>query len=96
VPLREGQAGVVSRRVNYQFDGTGVWLRGQVLGANDTGPVAMLGFDLLQGALSALSTMFGSLGVFSVYMSFLKPALAVHAVVFLAAAMAILRSSPQK
>jgi len=58
----------------------------------------MLDGLLLQGMLSAFSTLFGSLGVFSVYMSFLKPALAIHAVLFLAAAMAILRysSSPPK
>lgn len=55
----------------------------------------MLEMMLLRRALSAFSTLFGSLGVFSVYMSFLNPALGMHAVVFLGAAMAILRSTPQ-
>lgn len=53
----------------------------------------MLDGVLLQAMLSAFSTLFGSLGVFSVYLSFLKPALAIHAVLFLGAAMAILRYS---
>ena len=55
----------------------------------------MLEAMILRTALSAFSTMFGSLGVFSVYLSFLQPALGVHAVVFLGTAMAILRSTPQ-
>ncbi len=55
----------------------------------------MLDVLVLRTALSAFSTMFGSLGVFFVYLSFLKPELGIHAVVFLGVAMAILRSSPQ-
>ena len=49
-------------------------------------------FDLIfmQWVLSACSTLFGSLGVFCTYVSFLKPALAADAVVFLGVAMAIL------
>lgn len=43
---------------------------------------AMLEAMMLRGALSAISTMFGSLGVFFDCMSFVKPALAVYAVVF--------------
>jgi hypothetical protein len=54
----------------------------------------MLDTMVLRTALSAFSTMFGSLGVFFVYVSFLKPSFAVHAVVFLTIAMAIVRSSP--
>ena len=60
------------------------------------GIVAMLEAMMLRGALAATSTMFGSLGVFCVYMSFVKPALAINAVLFLTAAMAILRAAPQK
>ena len=57
----------------------------------------MLESMVLQGALRALSSMFGGLGVFYVYLSFIKPALAAHAVVFLGAALAILRlSSPSR
>ena len=55
----------------------------------------MLGAMVLRSALSAFSTMFGSLGVFFVYLSFLKPSLGVHAVVFFAFALGILRSAPQ-
>jgi len=56
----------------------------------------MLEGFLLETILSGVSTLFGSLGVFSVYLSFLKPASAIYAVLFLAAAMAILRASRQK
>jgi len=56
----------------------------------------MLEAMLLRGALAASSTTFGSLGVFCDCMSFARPALAVYAVLFLSAAMAILRAAPQK
>jgi len=54
-------------------------------------------FDLmfLQWVLSACSTLFGSLGVFCTYFSFIKPALAAEAVVFLGIAMAILWAKSQ-
>jgi hypothetical protein len=58
--------------------------------------VAMLEAMVLRGVLAASSTTFGSLGVFCVFMSFVKPALAVYAVVFLTTAMAILRAVPQR
>jgi hypothetical protein len=48
---------------------------------------------VLRGVLQAFSTMFGSLGVFSTWMSFLNPAQSVYAVFFIAIAMAILWSS---
>jgi hypothetical protein len=56
----------------------------------------MLDVMLLKTALSALSTLFGSLGVFLVYLSFLKPALGMYAVFFLGIAMAILHSTTPK
>lgn len=56
----------------------------------------MLEAGVLRSALTAFSTMFGSLGVFFVYMSFLKPALGVYAVVFLTFALGILRSAISK
>jgi hypothetical protein len=56
----------------------------------------MLEAGVLRSALSVFSTMFGSLGVFFVYASFLKPALGVYAVVFLTIAMGILHSSAPK
>ena len=56
----------------------------------------MLSGMVLRTAVAAMSALFGSLGVFFVYLSFLKPGLAVHAVVFLTIALAILWSSPQK
>jgi hypothetical protein len=59
------------------------------------GGSTMLNAMVLRGALRAFSTMFGSLGVFCTYLSFLRPAPAVYAVVFIATAMAILWSEPQ-
>ncbi len=56
----------------------------------------MLDVLVLRTALSVFQTMFGSLGVFFVYLSFYNPGLGVHAVVFLFLAMAILRSSPRQ
>lgn len=56
----------------------------------------MLDVAVLRSALSAFSTMFGSLGVFCDYLSFLKPQFAAQAVVFLGIAMAILRYAPEK
>lgn len=56
----------------------------------------MLEAGVLRSALTAFSTMFGSLGVFFVYMSFLNPALGVYAVVFLTIAMGILHSATPK
>jgi hypothetical protein len=55
----------------------------------------MLDAMVLQMALSAFSTMFGSLGVFCTYLSFLQPSLGAQALVFLIAATAIVWSSPQ-
>ena len=56
----------------------------------------MLGAGVLRSALTAFSTMFGSLGVFFVYMSFIKPSLGVYAVVFLTFALGILHSTTPK
>ena len=56
----------------------------------------MLEAGVLRSALSAFSTMFGGLGVFFVYMSFLKPALGIYAVVFLTFALGILHSTSPK
>ena len=52
----------------------------------------MLEAMVLRGALQTFSTMFGSMGVFCDCMSFVKPALAVYAVLYLSAAMAILHA----
>ena len=52
----------------------------------------MLDMLVVRAALSVFSTLFGSLGVFFTYLSFLKPGLGTEAVVFLAIAMAILWS----
>lgn len=56
----------------------------------------MLDTVVLRGALQAFSTMFGSLGVFFLYLSFLRPALAVYALVFLGTASGIVWSLPQR
>ena len=55
----------------------------------------MLDAVLLRGALSAFSTMFGSLGVFFTYLSFFQPGLGAQALVFLGAATAIVYTLPQ-
>ena len=55
----------------------------------------MLGLVLLRGTLSALGTLFGSLGVFFVYYSFMRPEFAAYALVFLASASAIAWSTPK-
>ena len=62
-------------------------------GQMQEGIVAMLEAMVLRGALSVFQTMFGSLGVFFDFMSFVKPSLAVYAVLYLSAAMAILRAT---
>ena len=62
-------------------------------GQMQEGIVAMLEAMVLRGALSVFQTMFGSLGVFFDCMSFVKPSLAVYAVLYLSAAMAILRAT---
>ena len=54
----------------------------------------MLEAMILRGILSASSTMFGSFGVFFTYLSFLKPALGAHALVFLGTATAIVHATP--
>jgi hypothetical protein len=64
--------------------------------AGERGRRAMLEAGVLRSALTAMSTMFGGLGVFFVYMSFLKPTLGVYAVVFLTFALGILHSSTPK
>ncbi|HKS88382.1 MAG TPA: hypothetical protein VJR70_02975 [Stellaceae bacterium] len=51
---------------------------------------------LLRTALWAFSTLFGSLGVFFLYISFLRPHFAAEALVFLGAATAIAYFAPQK
>jgi hypothetical protein len=56
----------------------------------------MLEAAVLRSALSVFSSMFGGLGVFFVYMSFLKPALGVYAVVFLTFALGILHTAGPK
>jgi hypothetical protein len=56
----------------------------------------MLEVMLIRGALSCFQTMFGSLGVFFDCLSFEKPSLAVYAVLYLSAAMAILHATQQE
>jgi len=56
----------------------------------------MLAGMVLRAALTASATMFGSLGVFFVYLSFLTPVAGVHAVMFLGLAVAILRAAPER
>ena len=58
--------------------------------------MAMPGIRLLQCALSVFSTLFGSLGVFFLYASFLRPEFAAQALVFLGVATAIAIGAPSK
>ena len=51
--------------------------------------VAMLGMGLMRTAMSALSTLFGGLGVFFLYYSFLRPEMAAYALMFIGTASAI-------
>jgi hypothetical protein len=55
----------------------------------------MLDLMVVQMALSACSTLFGSLGVFCTYFSFLKPAMGAQALVFLGIATAIVWAKSQ-
>jgi hypothetical protein len=57
------------------------------------GVVVMLDLMVLRASLSGVTTLFGSLGVFCDFMSFVKPALGIYAVLYLSAAMAILRAT---
>jgi len=55
----------------------------------------MLEAALLRTALSAFSTMFGSLGIFFVYLSFLRPMFGAHALLFLGTASGIVLTAPK-
>jgi hypothetical protein len=66
------------------------------LGEHSQGNVVMLDTMVIQAALSTFSTMFGSLGVFCTYFSFLQPSLGAQALVFLSTATAIVWAQPQK
>jgi hypothetical protein len=56
----------------------------------------MLGAVLLRSALSAFSTLFGSLGIFFLYLSFQQPGFAAQAILFLGSATAIVWSASPK
>jgi hypothetical protein len=72
-------------------------IRGHVPpGERSQGHVVMLDTMVIQIALSTFSTMFGSLGVFCTYFSFLQPSLGAQALVFLSTATAIVWAQPQK
>ena len=53
----------------------------------------MSGLTLMQGAFSALSSLFGGLGVFFLYHSFAVPAVSAYALIFLGSATAIVWST---
>ena len=55
----------------------------------------MPGLLLLRGTLSAIGTLFGGLGVFFVYYSFMRPQMAAYALIFLGSASAIAWSTPK-
>ena len=49
----------------------------------------MPGFAMLRSTLSALAALFGGLGIFFLYFSFVRPEMASYALVFLGSAWAI-------
>jgi hypothetical protein len=55
----------------------------------------MPGMGLMRTAMSALATLFGGLGVFFVYYSFMRPEMAAYALMFLGTASAIAWSSQE-
>ena len=55
----------------------------------------MPGLLLLRGTLSAMGILFGGLGVFFVYYSFMRPQMAAYALIFLGSASAIAWSTPK-
>jgi hypothetical protein len=55
----------------------------------------MPGMMLMRGTLSAIGTLFGGLGVFFLYYSFMRPEMAVYALMFLGTASAIAWSTPK-
>ena len=57
--------------------------------------VAMLGMGLMRTAMSALSTLFGGLGMFFLYYSFMRPEMAAYALMFLGTASAITWSAQE-
>ena len=57
--------------------------------------VAMPGMGLMRTAMSALATLFGGLGVFFVYYSFMRPEMAAYALMFLGTASAIAWSAQE-
>ncbi len=56
----------------------------------------MLGAALLRSALGVFSAMFGGLGMFFLYVSFLQPGFAADALLFLTSATAIASFAPPK
>ncbi len=53
----------------------------------------MQGLTLMRGTLSAMSSVFGGLGVFFLYHSFAVPAVRAYALIFLGSATAIVWSA---
>jgi hypothetical protein len=53
----------------------------------------MQGLTLMRGTLSAMSSVFGGLGVFFLYHSFAVPAVSAYALIFLGSATAIVWSA---
>ena len=56
---------------------------------------AMLGMGLMRTAMSALSALFGGLGVFFLYYSFMRPEMAAYALMFIGTASAITWSAQE-
>jgi len=51
--------------------------------------MAMMGLAMMRGTLSAIGVLFGGLGMFFLYYSFMNPILAAYALMFLGTASAI-------
>ena len=56
----------------------------------------MQALALMQGAFSAMSSLFGGLGIFFLYHSFAVPAVSAYALIFLGSATAIVWSAQHR
>ena len=55
----------------------------------------MMGLAMMRGTLSAIGVLFGGLGMFFLYYSFMRPEMAAYALMFIGTASAIAWSTPK-
>src|SRR5258708_5517064 len=78
--------------INLQFYGNSTCIAGKLTAPRQPGFLVMFALSLLQTSLSAVSTVFGGLGIFFLYYSFDVPELSAYALMFLGTATAIVLS----